>query len=159
MQVTGVQGPIMLTTTLMIVVITVVVFGGSTTVMLERLKIATHVHEEDEGDDLLNVGAQAERPNWFVKFERNYIKKFFRMAVPPSRMTDEAMRAAAGGVHGGGLSGRAVDHDNGHDDDDPTSPGTTVQMVAVSKVSLGAGASGDLDLGASDDDDLAGMAR
>ena len=131
MQVSGVQGPIVVTTTLMIVVITVVVFGGSTTVMLERLKIDVHVVEDAEGDDLLNVYVRPEKPSRFVTFERNYLKKFFRMELPPSQMSDAMLHTDAPGLSGGRITaGRDSNHEQGDED--------VIQMQAVRRASRGA---------------------
>jgi len=124
----------------MIVVITVVVFGGSTTVMLERLRIATQVHEEPEGDELLNLPARADRVHWFVALDRRYLKKFFRSAHPPSRMSQAAMQAMHGGeIERTGLSGGAMltgrhdggDHGNDDEDSDVDSTDVVLEMTAM----------------------------
>jgi NhaP-type Na+/H+ or K+/H+ antiporter len=163
MQVGGVQGPIMVTTTLMLVVITVIVFGGSTTVMLERLRIAVHVTEDDEGDDLLNVGVRADRPpGWFVTFERNHIKRFFRMAQPPSQMTEAMLHTDAPGLSGGRIAPAAA-RTRGHDMDG-SGTDDAIQMVAVHPSSRGSFSGAYMDVPTNggdleDDDhaDLAGM--
>jgi len=124
----------------MIVVITVVVFGGSTTVMLERLRIATQVHEEPEGDELLNLPARADRVHWFVALDRRYLKKVFRSAHPPSRMSQAAMQAMhAGEIERTGLSGGAMpagrheggDHDDGDEASDVDSTDAVLEMTAM----------------------------